>query len=85
MIIFPLWCKWAPIIFYESKKNKKCIVIIAHYYVCLHHQATADSCRMMGNRVFMDLISVNEIHKAAVEPQDMMCMRDYMQVEDKHP
>ncbi|XP_077078039.1 uncharacterized protein CXorf58 homolog [Siphateles boraxobius] len=43
------------------------------------NQATADSCRMMGNRVFMDLISVNEIHKAAVEPQDVICMRDYMQ------
>ncbi|CAM4546814.1 unnamed protein product [Leuciscus chuanchicus] len=44
-----------------------------------YNQATADSCRMMGNRVFMDLISVNEIHKAAVEPQDVICMRDYMQ------
>ncbi|XP_067296443.1 uncharacterized protein CXorf58 homolog isoform X2 [Pseudorasbora parva] len=43
------------------------------------NQATADSCRMMGNRAFMDLISVNEIHKAAFEPQDVICMRDYMQ------
>lgn len=71
-----------PYFYYESKNT--CILIIA-YYVCLHQQATADTCRMMGNRAFMDLISVNEIHKAAVEPQDLICMRDYMQVENKHP
>ncbi|XP_016401761.1 uncharacterized protein LOC107734339 [Sinocyclocheilus rhinocerous] len=43
------------------------------------NQATADACRMMGNRAFMDLISMDEFHKAAVEPQDVICMRDYMQ------
>ncbi|KAG1931591.1 protein MFI [Pimephales promelas] len=53
--------------------------LCGHNLFTLFNQATADSCRMMGNRVFMDLISVNEIHKAAVEPQDVMCMRDYMQ------
>ncbi|XP_056313233.1 uncharacterized protein CXorf58 homolog [Danio aesculapii] len=40
-------------------------------------QATADSCRMMGNRVFMDLISADEIHR--VEPQDVICVRDHVQ------
>ncbi|KAL1273635.1 hypothetical protein QQF64_026449 [Cirrhinus molitorella] len=43
------------------------------------NQATADTCRMMGHRAFMDLISIDEFHKAAVEPQDVICMRDYMQ------
>lgn len=42
-------------------------------------KATADTCRMMGNRAFMDLISMDEFHGAAVEPQDVICMRDYMQ------
>ncbi|XP_050966541.1 uncharacterized protein CXorf58 homolog [Labeo rohita] len=43
------------------------------------NQATADTCRMMGNRAFMDLISMDEFHKAAVEQQDVICMKDYMQ------
>ncbi|XP_016102258.1 uncharacterized protein CXorf58 homolog [Sinocyclocheilus grahami] len=43
------------------------------------NQATADACRMMGNRAFMDLISMDEFHRAAVKPQDVICMRDYMQ------
>ncbi len=51
----------------------------------LHQQATADTCRMMGNRAFMDLISMDEFHRAAVEPQDVICMKDYMQVNEKHP
>uniref|UniRef100_A0A672RK25 Uncharacterized protein n=1 Tax=Sinocyclocheilus grahami TaxID=75366 RepID=A0A672RK25_SINGR len=49
------------------------------------NQATADTCRMMGNRAFMDLISMDEFHRAAIEPQDVICMRDYMQVDEKHP
>ncbi|XP_016315159.1 uncharacterized protein CXorf58 homolog [Sinocyclocheilus anshuiensis] len=43
------------------------------------NQATADTCRMMGNRAFMDLISMDEFHRATIEPQDVICMRDYMQ------
>ncbi|XP_042579178.1 putative uncharacterized protein CXorf58 homolog [Cyprinus carpio] len=43
------------------------------------NQATADTCRIMGNRAFMDLISMDEFHGAAIEPQDVICMRDYMQ------
>uniref|UniRef100_A0A8C2PWE4 Uncharacterized protein n=1 Tax=Cyprinus carpio TaxID=7962 RepID=A0A8C2PWE4_CYPCA len=43
------------------------------------NQATADTCKIMGNRAFMDLISMDEFHGAAVEPQDVICMRDYMQ------
>ncbi len=33
----------------------------------------------------MDLISMDEFHRAAVEPQDVICMRDYMQVDEKTP
>ncbi|KAK7172527.1 hypothetical protein R3I93_002593 [Phoxinus phoxinus] len=51
-------------------------LLSGHKLFAPSNQATADSCRMMGNRVFLDLMSVNEIHK---EPQDVFCMRDYMQ------
>lgn len=47
-------------------------------------QAISDTCRMMGNRAFMDLMSVDEIYgrsRAIIEPQDVICIRDYMQVE----
>ncbi|XP_051551962.1 uncharacterized protein CXorf58 homolog [Myxocyprinus asiaticus] len=46
------------------------------------NQATADTCRMMGNRTFLELITEDEIHrqnKMITEPQDVICMRDYMQ------
>lgn len=79
-----MWQKWASIFLLREQKEKIHAFLLLHY-VCLHQQATADTCRMMGNRAFMDLISVNEIHKSAVEPQDVICMRDYMQVENKHP
>nr|XP_055054114.1 uncharacterized protein CXorf58 homolog isoform X2 [Misgurnus anguillicaudatus] len=46
------------------------------------NQAISDTCRMMGNRTFMDLMSVDEIHvrsRDIIEPQDVICVRDYMQ------
>ncbi|XP_051981917.1 uncharacterized protein CXorf58 homolog [Xyrauchen texanus] len=45
-------------------------------------QATADTCRMMGNRTFLEIIAEDDIHRKntmIAEPQDVMCMRDYMQ------
>lgn len=41
---------------------------------------------MMGARTFMDLVSVDEIYRqsgAITEAQDVICMRDFIQVEKK--
>ncbi|XP_017315724.1 uncharacterized protein CXorf58 homolog isoform X2 [Ictalurus punctatus] len=46
------------------------------------NQATADTCRMMGNRKFMDLMMEDEMHwqgRTISHPADVTCMRDYMQ------
>ncbi|KAF5891875.1 zinc finger Y-chromosomal 1-like protein, partial [Clarias magur] len=46
------------------------------------NQATADSCRMMGNRKFMDLMQEDEVHwqgRVISRPADVTCIRDYMQ------
>ncbi|XP_058239663.1 uncharacterized protein CXorf58 homolog isoform X2 [Hemibagrus wyckioides] len=46
------------------------------------NQATAHTCRMMGNRKFMDLIMEDEIHwqgRTVSQPADVSCIRDYIQ------
>ncbi|XP_053341898.1 uncharacterized protein CXorf58 homolog [Clarias gariepinus] len=46
------------------------------------NQATVDSCRMMGNRKFMDLMQQDEVHwqgRIISRPADVTCIRDYMQ------
>ncbi|KAB5522210.1 hypothetical protein PHYPO_G00157020 [Pangasianodon hypophthalmus] len=46
------------------------------------NQATADTCRMMGNRKFMDLMMEDELHwqgHTIARPADVTCIRDYMQ------
>ncbi|XP_046695838.1 uncharacterized protein CXorf58 homolog isoform X2 [Silurus meridionalis] len=46
------------------------------------NQATADTCRMMGNRKFMNLMMEDENHwqgRTIWHPAEVMCTRDYMQ------
>ncbi|XP_036436210.1 putative uncharacterized protein CXorf58 homolog [Colossoma macropomum] len=46
------------------------------------NQATADSCRMMGNRRFMELLMEDEDQwhgREISDPIDITCMRDYVQ------
>ncbi|KAM9440474.1 LOW QUALITY PROTEIN: uncharacterized protein CXorf58 homolog [Clarias gariepinus] len=46
------------------------------------NQATVDSCRMMGNRKYMDLMQEDEVHwqgRVISRPADVTCIRDYMQ------
>ncbi|KAI4890039.1 hypothetical protein NFI96_023773 [Prochilodus magdalenae] len=46
------------------------------------NQATVDSCRMMGNRRFMDLLMEDEVQwhgREISDPTDVTCMRDYIQ------
>ncbi|XP_046695841.1 uncharacterized protein CXorf58 homolog isoform X4 [Silurus meridionalis] len=48
------------------------------------NQATADTCRMMGNRKFMNLMMEDENHwqgRTIWHPAEVMCTRDYMQRE----